>query len=80
LILDNEESYYNDLRTMAGHYDEDEVYDFEQEVKEYVESLIPDEYYDYSHNPILSALLRTAIAYIDFREIAEDYIRRANEG
>lgn len=81
LILDNEEGYYNDLCDLAREHDDDETtWELARAIKDYIEEIIPEEYYQYNTCPMLAELLTLALAYVDYDDIARHYRQTVREG
>lgn len=68
LILGNVEAYNAEvLALLRDHRDR---YDFSAAVRDYVEGLV---YEDADYNPMQSELMMTALAHVNWAEVADDY-------
>lgn len=68
LILGNVEAYHAEVIEMLQYYPD--RYEFSNALRDFVEGLVYD---GADFNPMQSELMMTALAHVNWREVADDY-------
>lgn len=68
LVLANVEEYHDEVFQMLQEYRD--RYDFSKALRDYVEELC---YEEAGFNPMQAELIMTALAHVNWREVADDY-------